>query len=251
MSDAAQPQDHDAGDPGQCHEADAQAEQRGGPAGSRLDVASIEVLPERGLGDAVAGPAVVVGAAAAVPGAAEDSAGAGVPAGTSAGTGSAADPPGREPQAGPAGPEPECWAAVPQAPPALQAPPERPALQARQARPALLALRAGVPRAAGVTVRRRRRLGAALAPAPARQGPRRRWAAARAWTATGLGEGCFDGASRPSIRPARPRDCRSVAPATEAEAEPPVAACAAGAPAEKASTTPSAAAAVPRRSPPW
>ena len=37
-----------------------------GPAGSRVDVASIEVLPERGVAGGVVGPAVAVGEAAAV-----------------------------------------------------------------------------------------------------------------------------------------------------------------------------------------
>jgi hypothetical protein len=84
-----------------------------GPAACRVDVASMEVLPERGLADAVAAPPVAVGEAAAVvdadAGALADgdgaaSAGARITAGAPpGGAGAAVDGPGTAGTAGAAG----------------------------------------------------------------------------------------------------------------------------------------------------
>ena len=156
-----------------------------GSGGSwRVDVASMEVLPERGLADAVAGPPEAVGEAAAV---ADDvagaSAGAGsVPAGSSgagtapAGAGAAVAVRGREPQARPA--------RARQGSGGLRGP-------GRRGCHGLRGERSGWVTASG------------CGSAPARRVPRRRWAAARGWR---RGVGVCDGPSRPSTRPSRSMD---------------------------------------------
>ena len=199
-----------------------------GPAAWRVDVASIEVLPERGLADAVAGPPVAVGEAAAADGEAgavvdgdgAASAGARTTAGApSAGAGAAVDGPG-------------------------------PGTGGAAGAGAAGVVGCGVPGAGGATG-----CGASVGTGDG-FGVRLGSGSSGSSEAVGWGEGLegegvgvFEGPSSPSTRPSRSMDSASVAAGTEAVA--PVAACEAGAPADRASTTPSAAAAVPRRSPPW
>ena len=209
-----------------------------GPAAWRVDVASMEVLPDRGLADAVAGPPVAVGEAAAAEGDAGTlvdgdgaaSAGARITAGAPpAGAGDAADGPGP----GTAGTAGAGTAGAGTAGAGADG-----------------VVGCGVPGAGGATgcgaiVRLGDGVGVRLGSGSSGSSEPVGWGEGL----EGEGVGVFDGPSSPLTRPSRSMDSVPVAAGTAALT--PAAACEAGAPADRASTTASAAAAVPRRSPPW